>query len=69
MSESQYTTPLVISSRGVAKLQKIPLVSNKEDKGYDEAWIQKIAFEKRIYDLTILRGKIWNTVNLDYNKD
>lgn len=45
MSESQYTTPLVISSQGVAKLQKIPLVSSKDDNDYNEAWIQQIAFE------------------------
>lgn len=45
MSESQFTTPLIISSQGVAKLQKIPLVSSKDDSGYNEAWIQQIAFE------------------------
>jgi hypothetical protein len=45
MSESQYTTPLVISSVGVAKLEKIPLANSKDGNGYDEDWIQRIVFE------------------------
>jgi hypothetical protein len=45
MSESQFTTPLIISNHGASKLNRIPLVSNNDGNGYNEEWIQKIAFE------------------------
>jgi len=45
MSDNQFTTPLIVSDAGVSKLEKIPLSSNKDGNGYDEEWIQKIAFK------------------------
>lgn len=45
MGENQFTTPLIISNQGVSSLKKIPLVSGKDEEGYNEAWIQKIVFE------------------------
>lgn len=45
MSESQFTTPLIISSQGVSSLKRISLVSGKGENSYNEAWIQQIVFE------------------------
>jgi hypothetical protein len=45
MSESQFTTPLIISDQGVSSLKRIPLVSGKGTNSYNEAWIQQIVFD------------------------
>jgi len=45
MSESQFTTPLIISNQGVSSLKRIPLISGKGENSYNEAWIQQIVFE------------------------
>lgn len=45
MGENQFTTPLIVSSKGISRLKRIPLASTAGENSYDEAWIQKIVFE------------------------